>query len=722
MTLINFENQSTLARLLAKENITVTTGNMSTAYFDVKNRTLGLPAWKNRGKDVYDMLTGHEVGHALYTPQDSVERLKERCGSIPFDVCNIVEDIRIERLIQKTYPGLPRVFRSAYKTLTEDDFFGIRGKDVDSLKFLDRLNLRGKIGNLAEIPLNDDEETIYKKCLEAESFDDVLEICAEIKEFLENNPEPKHKTEETEEGGNAVNDDMPSAPDTESSDNDGEDEESDDGSESHSEATDETDEEPEVETSSADIKSEDDAETSNEDEGETAGSGEPEIPEELLEDMLSDTMKDFDKSLEDEVETPKEQGYTPLLAPRKEYIYDTIIDYKTLSAERNKRREELGVTGLKAEVLEKLNDFKKTTNKKVGTLVREFEQRKAAYQYSRATTARTGKLDVNKLHGYKMTDELFLSQTKLADAKSHGMIFLIDYSGSMSGVIGDVIAQTLNLVTFCKKVGIPFVVYSFTSRYHADNHKSKMTATINEVDLSDTLLVEQISSDLSKSDYEEAFRDLWLRVNSYVTLSNYDSLGGTPLDNVLTTMPTIINDFIRKHKVQKVNFVTLTDGDSHSLQTNHGYGDYHSKMHIKLAGKYHQIHRRATQSLMEIIQGMPGVTTIGFYLPNSTNHIKYTIERTVGWRGQDHRAKVNKLRKEHKKAGFLNLENAGFDAYYLLDSNVKIDDSDFTYETGGVDIATTKRAQTALAKEFGKHHSAARKTRVLLTSIASQIA
>ena len=437
--------------------------------------------------------------------------------------------------------------------------------------------------------------------------------------------------------------------------------------------------------------------------------------------MLSDTLKDFNETLEDEVETPKEQGYTPLLAPRKEYIYDTIIDYKTLSAERNRRREEVGATSLKDEVLEKLNDFKKITNKKVGTLVREFEQRKAAYQYSRATTARTGKLDVNKLHGYKMTDELFLSQTRLADAKSHGMIFLVDYSGSMSGVIGDVIAQTLNLVTFCKKVGIPFVVYSFTSRYHADNHKSKMTATINEVDLGDTLLVEQISSDLSKSDYEEAFRDLWLRVNSYVTLSNYDALGGTPLDNVLTMMPTIINDFIRKHKVQKLNFVTLTDGDSHALQTNHGYGDYHGKMHIKLAGKYHQIHRRATQSLMEIIQGMPGVTTIGFYLPNSTNQIKYHIERTIGW-GQDYRAKVSKLRKEHKKAGFLNMKKDGFDAYYLLDSNVKIDDSDFTYETGGVNIATTKRAQTALAKEFGKHHSAARKTRVLLTSIASEIA
>ena len=122
---------------------------------------------------------------------------------------------------------------------------------------------------------------------------------------------------------------------------------------------------------------------------------------------------------------------------------------------------------------------------------------------------------------------------------------------------------------------------------------------------------------------------------------------------------------------------------------------------------------------MEIIQGMPGVTTIGFYLPNSTNQIRYAIERIIGW-GGDYRAKVNKLRKEHKKAGFLNMKKDGFDAYYLLDSNVKIDDSDFTYETGGINIATTKRAQTALAKEFGKHHSAARKTRVLLTSILSK--
>jgi hypothetical protein len=59
---MSYKVNSLLAKLLAKEDITVQHGNYSTAWFDVKNRILGLPNWKNMGKDVYDMLVGHEVG------------------------------------------------------------------------------------------------------------------------------------------------------------------------------------------------------------------------------------------------------------------------------------------------------------------------------------------------------------------------------------------------------------------------------------------------------------------------------------------------------------------------------------------------------------------------------------------------------------------------------------------------------------------------------------
>ena len=329
---------------------------------------------------------------------------------------------------------------------------------------------------------------------------------------------------------------------------------------------------------------------------------------------------------------------------------------------------------------------------------------------------------MNKLHNYKLTDELFLSQTKLADAKSHGMVFLVDYSGSMSGVLSDVLKQTLNLVTFCKKVGIPFVVYSFTSAYRLKK-TSKMTATINEVNLNDTVIVEHISSELSKADYEEAFFHLWVQAHGRVTLSPYDDLGGTPLDTVLTAMPTVIQDFINRHRVQKLNFVTLTDGDSSYISTSHDHSDYVAgrKYQVKLAGKVHQLSQNGcTGQLMEIIRGMPGVTTIGFYLPGHKQDIKRQIERNIGgWNRKD----VNTLRKEHSKIGFLNMEKRGYDAYYLLDSDVSINDSDFVMTKPiEVDISKDKRSQTRLAKEFGKHHSAARKNRVLLTNIAAQIA
>ena len=133
-SILDLQNQSSLAKLLATENITVThSKRLSTAYFDVKNRVLGLPVWKDQGKVVYDMLVGHEVSHALYTPHEKFEKFLEDEGRSHFDILNIVEDIRIERLIKLKYAGMPRIFNGAYKKLVESDFFKVEGKNIDEL-------------------------------------------------------------------------------------------------------------------------------------------------------------------------------------------------------------------------------------------------------------------------------------------------------------------------------------------------------------------------------------------------------------------------------------------------------------------------------------------------------------------------------------------------------------------------------------------------------------
>ena len=107
--------------------------------------------------------------------------------------------------------------------------------------------------------------------------------------------------------------------------------------------------------------------------------------------------------------------------------------------------------------------FNSTSKKFINNLKSEFEMKKSAYQYSRATTAKSGVIDVNKLHAYKYSEDIFSSITTLADAKSHGMFFIVDMSASMSNDIGTIYKQAINLTMFCKAVGIPFKVYGFTN-------------------------------------------------------------------------------------------------------------------------------------------------------------------------------------------------------------------------------------------------------------------
>ena len=66
--------KSMLARLLATENISVQHQNIPTAFFDLKTRSLHLPLWSNASGSLYDMLVGHEVAHALFTPVPRVHR------------------------------------------------------------------------------------------------------------------------------------------------------------------------------------------------------------------------------------------------------------------------------------------------------------------------------------------------------------------------------------------------------------------------------------------------------------------------------------------------------------------------------------------------------------------------------------------------------------------------------------------------------------------------
>jgi hypothetical protein len=150
----NIQSKSILARLLADEDLSVRHDMAApTAAFDLQTRTLILPVWENMSASLYDMLVGHEVAHALYTPSDrwqnDIQSIATDYG-LPYGTvqqyANIVEDARIERAIKAKFPGLRRDFLSAYVDLMGRDLFDLKGRSIADLPLIDRINLEFKVG------------------------------------------------------------------------------------------------------------------------------------------------------------------------------------------------------------------------------------------------------------------------------------------------------------------------------------------------------------------------------------------------------------------------------------------------------------------------------------------------------------------------------------------------------------------------------------------------
>ena len=168
--MVNYEIKSQLAKLLATEDIIVENKNVETAQFNVTDRVLTLPRWTFASDVVYDLLVGHEVGHALFTPDDEWYLTSD----IPQSIVNVVEDARIEKLMKRKYPGMSKTFYNGYGELNDEDFFELEDTDLNTLNLADRANLYFKGGSHLIIDFTAEEKDIVNVISKCETFDDVL--------------------------------------------------------------------------------------------------------------------------------------------------------------------------------------------------------------------------------------------------------------------------------------------------------------------------------------------------------------------------------------------------------------------------------------------------------------------------------------------------------------------------------------------------------------------
>ncbi len=734
-----------LAKLLAKENLTVQHGNYKTAWFDVKNRVLGLPIWKDLGKDVYDLLVGHEVGHALYTPLEGLHSSNEEIKGCPRTYINVVEDARIERKIRESYPGLIRTFKSGYKDLYASGLFG-ENHNFDTLKLIDKINLKSKLVELIDVPFNDEELELYYETLNTQTFSDVCVVVKKILAYQQDLDESEEKDSNnkqslpTNEGddGDTGHDDQ-EASDSDESDSDSDDTDLDNKSDAQ-----------EGESTPTEFDLTDD----DEDGTLSSVSITPKTPEHNpIDEEISETDELF-RLNEDKLLDVDEFGEQTLFIDdyNKSEIDQIVIPYAKLAESRAKRVDE---TNNRWKLLEDHYEIRaacktylKGVKKSVQPAVKEFEMKKAAYQWQRASSAKTGSINVDKLYSYKYEDDIFSRVTQMADAKNHGLMLLIDYSGSMYDIIGNVVQQTLHMVSFCKAVNIPFSVYCFTTGH--DNVRVRDNAMHTD----DIKMCELISSDLNKSDYEEAMyqlslrcysaglvdtenKNIGLRVHNFnyrAYTSRYEEFGSTPLNQALLVANQLVKKFVNKHSVQKMNFVTITDGDANRVQT-YRYGQESNAMPIN-TGTYKRaasvklqvgnkiidsgLGRDLTEALLDNLRKTYNANTMGFFIAERSSDFNYrchgaVLAKTTNREWIDPMTTRKLTAKEYNKNKCVEFNNVfGYDTYYM----VKGGKGALNTESDEFNPSTNK----SIGNDFKKFSKSKKTNKVLMQKIGAAVA
>lgn len=176
---INLDSKSILAKLIATENIQVQHNKVKTASFDTKHRVLTLPVFKNQKGDVYDMLIAHECAHALHTPVDGWKSIMHDDSLRSY--VNVLEDCRIDRIIQKQYPGVVKNYLNGFDILEKQNFFGTNGKDLNKeLMLIDKINLFYKSSKRLPISFSSVDNGWLSKVDALQTFDDVVDLAKQL--------------------------------------------------------------------------------------------------------------------------------------------------------------------------------------------------------------------------------------------------------------------------------------------------------------------------------------------------------------------------------------------------------------------------------------------------------------------------------------------------------------------------------------------------------------
>ena len=323
-------------------------------------------------------------------------------------------------------------------------------------------------------------------------------------------------------------------------------------------------------------------------------------------------------------------------------------------------------------------------------------------------------------------------------------MMLLDWSGSMSDVLFNTVKQLINLVEFCRKVNIPYEVYFFTSErgYDRDNMKC-FTQNQGEYIFEDFSLVNCLSHRMNKKQADAALKMMFhmgmyfdnryvSRRNSFEDHDTYEAqsnnwgipskyyLGNTPLNESLIYLNKLIPMYKKKYDIEKLTFITLTDGSGNYPRGNivgESEKDWEKTEVFNLDGNKFTSKHNITESLLNHIKKYHGANMIGFYIVKRVR--RWDIEKYINnyTDYSDKIAKYNVLRKQMTKDKAIAVDAEGYHKYFILDGKkLDIQNFDMNQET------VKKGTASELKRIFGKSMQNRLVSRVVLNKFIQEVA
>lgn len=714
----NKSAKSVLSRLLASENIFVVhNSNAKTASFDIKNRVLTLPVLKDMSDEMYDMFIGHEVSHALYTPftDDDKECLtKHKCLSAAYKVAdgddklfglahsyvNVVEDARIERLIKDKFPGIRRDFYVGYGELFKKNFFGTKGKDISSYSFIDRINLYFKVGTYIDIPFTDEEMEFVDMVESTRSFDDVVDVSKKIWKYVTDK-----KREEIENAPVTMIDiDF-----TIDGDADGD--------------------TIDVKTNGYD-NSKNDGENQNKNSNMKGNKGEW-TTRSILPDQCS-TQQEFDRKFASLISNNHRDSHSYHCLPT--FNENSIVDFKELLREFDYAAP-MGYPVLDKEV----SKFIESSNKVVNILAQAFHAKKAAKEHHRSMIHRTGVIDTVRMMNYKINDDIFKRLKTTPKGKSHGLVFYMDLSGSMSPILEDTFKQLIQLVLFCKRVNIPFEVYGFSTKqrsgmemdYYGDateeNFKNLLKNSWtngkspyggDEHNVNPFTLVNLFSSKMTKMELNLSIRNMFACFSYYKRGRAYSippimHLSSTPLIESIVSAMDIVPKFKANNKLDIVHTVFLTDGEPTGTRMN-SYNTHYTKNNFT----FDSVNGIGLQdNMIQMFREYTGSKAIQFFICDSKSYLPHYPYRGTDNSGDQYSNDFKEAEKLYVKEGWAIASERGtsYNAKFIIKTqSVNEDDLE--------GVLSTRTSNIGIRNAFVKAMNSTVVSRVMLNRFIDLIA